>query len=125
MAATPQTQAIQVANSLISISSQLISLYQQMVALDAAWTDQGVATTIAAMGTVALAADGTTGAADGAPNVAHPLDPTKYPTLTRALSSTQIGQLKTICDGLVSYVGGQAVSTQAGARAILNSAVGG
>jgi len=126
MVASPQTQAIQAANSLIAVSQQLIQLYQTMVALDAAWTDQAVATTLAAMGTVALNSDGTSGSADGSPNTAHPLDPTKYPALSHLLSSTQIGQLKTILDnGIVNYVGGQAVSTQAGARAILNAAVGG
>jgi hypothetical protein len=126
MAATPQTQAIQVANSLIAVSQQLIQLYQTMVALDAAWTDQAVATTLAAMGTVALKADGTAGTVDGSPNAANPLDPTKYPALAHLLSSTQIGQLKTILDnGIVNYIGGQAVSTQASARAILNAAVGG
>jgi hypothetical protein len=125
MAATQQSQAIQVVNTLISLSTQLMNVYQQMVALDAAWTDQGAATVIAALGTVAINADGSLGAADGAPNVAHPLDPAKYPTLSHSLSSNQIAQCKTILDGLVSYVNGQAVTTQIGARAILNAAVGG
>jgi hypothetical protein len=62
---------------------------------------------------------------DGAPNVAHPINPTLYPTMNRAISSNQIAQLKTILDGIVAYVGGSAVTTQAGARAILNIAVGG
>lgn len=121
----PQTQAIQVANGLISASQQLMTLYQQMVVLDAQWTDQGVAAILAAMGTVAQGADGSLGTADGAANITHPLDPAKYPSLNRAISSNQIGQLKTILDGIVSYIGGSAVSTQASARPILNVAVGG
>ena len=125
MAATQQSQAIQIANQLVSMSTQLLSIYQQMVILDAAWTDDGAATVLAAMGTVAINADGSTGAADGAPNVAHPLNPATYPTLVRAISSNQIAQLKTILDGIVSYVGGSAVTTQASARGILNIAVGG
>lgn len=122
---TPQTQSIQVANGLISASQQLMNLYQQMVTLDAQWTDDGVATILAAMATTAINTDGSTGAADGSPNVAHPLNTTTYPTLSRAISSTQLGQLKTILDGVVTYVNGTAVTTQAGARAILNVAVGG
>lgn len=125
MAATPQTQAIATANSLIALSQQLISLYQAMVILDAQWTDQAAATTLAAMGTVAQNADGSLGAADGTATVTHPLDPTKYPGLSRSISSNQIGQLKTILDGVVNYVGGSAVATQASARPILNVAVGG
>lgn len=125
MAATQQSQAIQIANQLISLAQTLISVYDQMVVLDAAWTDNAVATVIAAMGTVALNADGTLGAADGTPNVAHPLNTATYTTLSRAMSSNQIGQLKTILDGIVNYVGGTAVTTQASARPILNAAVGG
>lgn len=121
MAATPQTQAIQVANQLINLAQELISIYQAMVILDAAWSDQGVASTLAAMATATLNADGSIGAVDGSPNVNHPINP----GLTRAISSTQISQIKTIMDGIVNYVGGSAVTTQAGARAILNAAVGG
>lgn len=125
MAANQQSQAIQIANQLIGLSAQLMSIYTQMVALDAAWTDQGAAGVIAAMGTVVPNTDGSLGAADGAPNVAHPLDPAKYPSIMHSLSSNQLGQCKTILDGLVAYVNGSAVTTQAGARAILNAAVGG
>ncbi len=123
--ATQQSQAIQVANQLMSLSQQLLSIYQQMLTLDAAWTDDAVATVVAAMATTALNADGSSGAADGTPNVAHPISLTTYPTLSRAVSSNQIAQAKTIMDGIVAYVGGQAVTTQAGARAILNAVTGG
>jgi hypothetical protein len=119
---TPQTQAVQVANGLIICAQQFMNLYQQMVALDAQWTDQGVATILAAMSTSAQNADGSIGTADGSPNVAHPITST---LLSRAISSNQIGQMKTVLDGLVTYINGSAVTTQAGARAILNVAVGG
>lgn len=125
MPATPQSQAIQVANQLVGLSQQLVSLYQQMVALDATWSDQNTSTVLAAMQTVALNPDGSLGAVDGAPNPAHPLNTATYTGLQRALSSNQIGQIKTILDGIVAYVGGNAVTTQPGARSILNQAVGG
>jgi hypothetical protein len=125
VAATQQSQAIQIANQLISLSQTLMSIYQGMVVLDAAWSDDGTATVIAALGTVALNADGSLGAADGAPNVAHPINPALFPVLTRALSSNQITQLKTILDAVVTLVNGSAVSAQTGARGILNAAVGG
>lgn len=119
------TQAIQIANQVVSLSQALLSIYQQMVILDAAWTDNGVATIVAALATTAVNADGTAGAADGSPNVAHPINLVTYPTLSRAVSSTQITQAKTIMDGIVSYVGGTAVTTQASARGILNAVSGG
>jgi hypothetical protein len=125
MAVTPQSQAIQIANQLISLSSGLLSIYQQMLVLDAAWSDDAVAATIAAMATTALNPDGSPGAADAPLNVAHPIDLSKYPNLSRAVSSNQINQAKTIMDGLVSYLNGQAVTTQVGARAILNAVSGG
>lgn len=125
MAATPQTQAIQAANQLMSLSQQLLQIYQQMVVFDAVWTDDNISNIVAAMTTTTLNADGSAGAADGAPNTAHPISLTTYPSMSRAVSSTQLAQAKTIMDGIVNYVGGQAVSTQAGARAILNAVTGG
>jgi hypothetical protein len=125
VAATQNSQVIQDANALMSLSAQFMAIYQQMVILDAAWTDHGDAAALAAMGTTALNADGTVGAADGTPNAAHPINLITYPGFTRAVSSTQISQAKTILDGLVSYIGGSAVATQVGARAILNAVIGG
>lgn len=125
MAATAQSQAIQTANTIMGLASQLLNIYQQMVIIDAAWTDDAVAVTVAAMATTALNADGSSGAADGTPNVAHPINLATYPSLSRAVSSNQIGQAKTILDGIVNYVGGSAVTTQASARPILNAVTGG
>ena len=125
MPATQNSQVIQDANALLSLCQQFMALYQNMVAFDAVWTDHGAATALAAMGTTALNADGTIGAVDSTPNTAHPINITLYPGFTRAVSSTQIAQAKTIMDGVVAYVNGQAVSTQVGARAILNSVIGG
>jgi hypothetical protein len=125
LSATQNSQVIQDANNLMALSAQLMGIYQAMVVLDASWTDHGDALALAAMGTTALNADGTVGAADGAPNAAHPISLPLYPNLTRAVSSTQLSQAKTIMDGLVSYINGTAVSTQVGSRAILNAVIGG
>lgn len=125
MAATTQSQAIQIANQLINLSNQLMQIYTQMVVLDAAWTDNGVANVLNALGTVPLNADGSTGTADGAPNVAHPISPALYPALQHTLSANQVTQLKTVLDNVVTYVNGSAVTATASARGVLNSAVGG
>jgi hypothetical protein len=77
------------------------------------------------MSTVKVNADGSLGTADATPNANNPIDPAKYPGMTRAMSSTQITQMKTVLDGIVSYINGQALAANPGARAILNAAVGG
>lgn len=122
MSGTLNSQAIRIANNIVSISQQMMVLYQQIVALDAAWTDTGAATILAAMATTAVNADGSTGAADGAPNTAHPISNV---ALSQALSSTQFTQAKTILDAIRSLIEGNAVTAQGGARAILNVTING
>ena len=125
MTATPQSQAIQTANRIFANASLLMSVYQEQSSIDQFWNDNTVGATLNAMGTVTLNTDGTPGTADGSPNVAHPLNPTTYPQLQHMLSSNQISSIKTILDEIVSYINGQAVATQAAARGILNSGIGG
>lgn len=121
--ATPQQQALNTINNLISAAQTIIAVYNNQSALDQYWTDNNIANTLAALGTVALNADGTMGTADGTPVETHPLNPATYPSLGRTLTPTQINQIKTILDAVVSLVNGNAVSAQGGARAILNAAV--
>jgi hypothetical protein len=125
MSGTPNSQAVKIANQIVALSQQLISTYQQIVALDAAWTDTSAATLLAAMGTMAQNPDGSLGTPDGTPNAAHPINTLLYPVMSQAVSSTQLAQAKTILDGVRAYVEGQAVSTQVGARAILNAMING
>jgi hypothetical protein len=125
MAATVQSQAIQASNDGIGCAQQVMSLFTQLVQLQQQWQDVNVGGTLSSMSTVALNADGSLGASDATPNPNHPIDPAKYPGIARAVTSTQIAQIKTILDGIVDYVNGQAVQTQPGARAILNVVVGG
>src|SRR6266436_6441176 len=112
--ANPQTQAIQTANTMFNLAAQLMSLYTQMVALDAAWLDQGSAAVLAAMGTVIQNADGSLGTADVTPNITHPLDPTKYPSIQRSLSSNQIASFNTGIWGQVHLLTGGAFTPAAG-----------
>ena len=125
MSATPNSQAIQVMNGLIQAAQQFMQSYNQLVTLQQQWTDNNVGATLALLTTAALNADGTIGANDGSPNSAHPISPTAYPSALRAVTATQVSQAKTILDGFVTYINGQAVTTQVGAHAILNAMVGG
>lgn len=123
--ATNNTQAIQIANGLISCANQLLALYNQIGVLNTAWTDDAVANTLNAMTTVALNSDGTQGTADSTPNVAHPISLTVYPTLNRSISANQLASLNTVLGTITTLVNGSAVSAQSGFRAIINNATGG
>lgn len=124
MAATPQSQAVQNANGLIIAAAQLMQLYNTLIMLNAEWTDDQVANILAEMQTVPLNADGSlSDAPDAMPDRDNPIDPKLG--ISRAISSAQIGQLKSTLDPIVAYINGNAVAANPGARAILNAAVGG
>ncbi len=125
MAATNQSQAIQVANAYFAAASDLMAAYQRVVALGQQWTDESVANTLNALSTAALNADGTLGTADGTPNNTHPIDTRIYTALQHAVSANQIASVKTVEDAFVTLINGSAVSAQVGARGILNSVIGG
>lgn len=123
---SPQSQAIYVANSYLTFAEQLMSMHDQLKVLATQWTDDGVANTLIAMHTVAINSDGSLATVnDGIPISTNPINPTAYPTLIRPVSSLQLSQLKTILDGIVTYIDGNVVTTQPGAHAILNAVIGG
>jgi hypothetical protein len=124
MAITQQEQALQLVNAIMATAAQIMSLYTQMSQQAAQWTDQQTASTVSNLDTVERNPDGSLGAADSTPNDQNPIDPTKYPSLARALSEMQIVQIKRVCDDLVAYIAGQQVGPNPGARAILMQAVG-
>jgi hypothetical protein len=125
MAATPQTQAIQNANTIVSLSQQLFNLSAAITQANQAWQNNGSGGILAAMGTVALNADGSLGTADVVPVISHPLNPATYPGLARALSSNQYASLLTIINNIPTYVGGTQVNATSGVPGTLSTAVGG
>lgn len=126
MSATPQSQAIQVANTYFGLVQQLVTLYQQIKVAKQQWGDDGVANVVAALQTAPLSADGTLGVADGSPNVAHPVDTRIYTTLNRAISANQLNAVVSMLDNIPTFVDSvAAVPQMGGVRAILNSACNG
>ena len=93
MSSTVQTQAIQATNDGIGAARTVMALYSQLVQLQELWTDVNVGTTVSSMATVALNPDGSFGAADTTPVATHPIDVSKYPGMSRALTSTEIEQM--------------------------------
>jgi hypothetical protein len=123
--ASKQSQAVQEANGLINSAAQVMGLFTQLVQLQGVWQDTNTGATLESFATCSLNPDGSLGAPDAQPDVTHPIDTTKHPELTRSLSATQIEQIKSTLDDIVSYINGVDVAANPGARAILNMAVGG
>jgi hypothetical protein len=123
---SPQSQAIACANNIVALAQQLMTIYAQIEAIDACWTDDAVANTLAQLHTVSVNLDGSLATTnDAVINTNNPMNPVLYPALTRPISVLQLTQVKTILDGMASYISGSAVSIQPGARAILDAATGG
>lgn len=125
MSSTLQSQAIQDANTVMNLAAQLKNLYDQITVANAAWNDHSALTVLQAMGTVAQNSDGTLGAVDGTPNNVHPLNPTTYPTLIRAISASDLGSILTQLNAVVGFINGSQVGPTAGVRAVLNKSTGG
>lgn len=123
---SPQSQAIVVANDLLSISQNILDTYRQLKELAAIWTDDSVANVLAQLKTVAVNLDGSLATVEDVTSIqTNPISPTRYPDLSRPVSVLQLTQAKSILDGLINYVEGQAISAQPGARAILHNVTGG
>jgi len=123
---SPQSQAIYVANTLLSMAEQLMVMHDALRELQMQWTDDNVANTLAQLHTVSVNLDGSLATVNDTNIITtNPINPTVYPTLTRPVSTLQLTQVKTVLDGIVAYVDGLPVTTQPGAHAILNAVIGG
>lgn len=125
MAATPQTQAIAIANTIIGLAQQLKTLSDQIAAVNLQWQDDGTANTLNALATTTVNVDGTAGTVDGTPNVAHPINVAVYTALNRAISANDLASLLTVLNSVPNYVAGGAISATPGVRGILNKVIGG
>jgi hypothetical protein len=115
-----------VANNLLTYAQQVLTLYAQLQLLDQQWTDYNVSGTLAQLKTSPINLDGSISTTlDVAPVQTNPINVATYQTLDRPVSLQQLSQVKTVLDGIISYVSGQAVATNAGARAILDAVTGG
>jgi hypothetical protein len=115
---TPQTQAIGLANQLISYTQQAAELSAQIDALHAQLTNISAFTLINAFPTIALdAMGGESGTSDVSPNVAHPVNINIFPgnQITRAISATDLAGLDTFLQGVSSAIKGSAVSANGAA----------
>lgn len=126
MSATPQSQAVSLANTILSIDAQIASLFAQANQVIALWSDTGAEAVVNALPTAALNADGTLGTADGTPNTAHVIDTRVVTALTRAISAADVGALKLyVLGNFVSMCNGTAIGVLPAMRQLINKAQGG
>lgn len=126
MPATPQSQAVALANRVLAADLQIAALLETVNQLLVEWNDIGAATILNNLPTCAVNADGTLGAADGAPNTAHPINTAVVTGLTRAISAADLSAL--VAYPLTNFqaaCNGSQIAAIGGMRAIINKAQGG
>lgn len=127
MAATLNSQTVQMANDIMGLISQLGALKSQIDSLVAQWAQLNGATQMAAMATCALNADGSLGAADASPSTAtgHVIDTRVVTSLGRATSAYNVGLAENLLSAVSSLLSGNAVAAQSGFPSILAQLTGG
>ena len=125
MAATKQTQVLQLANTINALAPQVLALADQINQLSAQWTALNGQGVLDALGTVAQNSDGSLGAADATPTTGHPINPALFPTLARATSSYNYGATLSLLQQLAVLIGGGAAAQQSGAVDLLAQMTGG
>lgn len=124
--ATPQTQAIQIANTVISTAAQVQTLYQNIGNLIQQYNDIGASTYWAQFSTCATNSDGSLGSADGSPNTAHVMDTRVVTGINRAISANALSALVSVYESFKNSLDGTADwPQQGGVRQIIDEAVGG
>lgn len=116
MAATLQSQSIQVANELMAIGSTLYTLEQTINQVTQTYTQLTMGTVFAAFPTTAVNADGSLGTADGAANAAHVIDTriAAVSSLARAISANDLASLVTLLQAVAQLLSGGTPPAQQG-----------
>lgn len=118
---TQQDQAIAVANQMFSAANQCSTLASQLTALHTTWTNLSVANKLNAMPTAPLLTTGALGTPDGSPNTANPIDTrvSGLSGISKAMSANNVASLDTYLQGIISAIGGGAISANGSAPQLL------
>lgn len=127
MAATLKSQAIDIANRLISAAQTLASVKDQIDLANAQWTALTLKGVLDAFPTAAMNADGGMGASDTNPVAGHPIDVTAAGTgnLSRSISANDLTALSTLLGAVSKLLAGEAVTQQGQSPGLLAKLVGG
>jgi hypothetical protein len=123
--ATLQSQAVQMANGLISVGQALAAAKVQIDQLSAQYTQLTLGTTLAALATAAVNSDGSLGTQDGSPTSGHVIDIRAITGLSRAISASDLGSLLSGLQAVSTLLSGSSVSQQGQMPQILAKIVGG
>lgn len=126
MSATLQTQALQIANSLINLGQNFYQLENQINLLSTQFMQLTLGTVLGAMATTAVNTDGSLGTADPSPVSGHVIDTRVLTGLSRAISATDLATLNTLAQAIAQLLSGGTPPTQQGeAPQLLNKIYGG
>lgn len=126
MPATPQSQAVSLANQALTLDTAIATLLEQVNQFLTVWNDTGASNYLNSLATAAPNADGSLGTADGAPNTAHPIDTRVVAGLNRAISAADLSALVAYpITNFQAMCNGQAIAAIGGMRQIINKATGG
>lgn len=127
MAATLKSQAINIANQLISCAQTLAIVKDQIDLANAQWSALTLQGVLDAFPTAAANADGGLGGADGSPTAGHPIDvrAAEVGNLSRAISSADLASLNQLLAAVSTLLKGSAVMQQGQAPGLMAKLVGG
>lgn len=128
MSATLQSQAIALANRLLTAGQTTYDLQLEVSEILTQWTQINAGAVFAALPTAALNADGSLGIADQSPVGTNPIDTRSTlpgSGLSRAISSNDLAVLNTLMGALRSLLAGTDPGAQASFPQVLNKVVGG
>lgn len=103
MAATPQSQAVNLANDLLSVAQQLQAARGAVDDFLRKYTALNLSAVWDALPTAAQNTDGSLGAADGTPNNAHPIDTRVVSGLNIPLSANNLVNCVALFQALDSF----------------------
>lgn len=123
---TPQSQAVQTANTILGLAGTLMSLYTQINSAVQAFSDTGAANFWGNFPTAATNADGTIGLADSNPTAGHVIDTRIITGLSRSASSADLQAAVSTLQSIQTYLNGTGdVPQTGGVRLSLNKLIGG
>jgi hypothetical protein len=111
MPATPQSQAVNLANDLLGVMTQIQAARDAADELLKKYTADNTSAIWNALPTAAQNADGSLGTADGTPNNAHPIDTRVISTLTIPLPANSLVNGVALLQALDAFFTNGAVAT--------------
>jgi hypothetical protein len=126
MSATKQTQAVSMANELLSLAGQLQSILFTAQGLSQRYGNQGIQAVLNALPTRAQNADGSLGTPDVSPVAGNPINTDAVTGLNRACKASELIAVKNIMNDYITFMTNATVAAAAQDRTVsVDKVVGG